>query len=146
MLEPKEVNQKKDSVTVTGSDRPQANTFRLTPRIPIQPVLLITRPLTITICSVVLFFSAAITLILVLQNSTYLTGLRHAFPPVVIYLGIGYTALVGYGYWRMKRWAVLLCGFDVLVRFASGMPNSWIAIPALVAAFGIISFDEMTWK
>ena len=121
-------------------------TSRLSPQIPIQTVQLITRPSSITICSIVMFASAVITLLLVLTQSPMVTQLHQALHPAAIYISITYTFVCGIGYWTMKRWAGLLYALEVAVRLWAGLPTGYVALPSVIVAFGIINFDEMTWK
>ena len=128
-----------------SATKPVAST-RLAPQIPIETVTLITRTTSITFCSIALFVSSIATLLLVLGDAPLVSGLTKILHPALIYLGAGYTFLCGVGYWKMKRWAVLLYGLDLGLRVLAGLPTSYVALPAIIVAIGFINFDEMTWK
>jgi hypothetical protein len=128
-----------------SSTKPVAS-HRLSPQIPIQTVTLITRTMSISICSVVLFVSSIATLLLVLGDAPLVMALTKSVHPLMIYAGIGITFLCGVGYWKMKRWAVLLYGVELALRVFAGLPTSYVAMPALIVAIGFINFDEMTWS
>jgi hypothetical protein len=118
---------------------------RLAPQIPIETVTLITRTTSITVCSIVLFVSSIATFLLVLTDAPLVSPLTKAVSPSLIYLSVAYTLLCGIGYWKMKRWAVLLYGVELALRVFAGLPTSYVAVPTMIVAIGFINFDEMTW-
>lgn len=108
-------------------------------------IVIVNRPVLISACAVLLFLSAALTTLFVLGDFPGMKQFQ-SFGKSVIYIVIAYTGLSGWGYWNMKRWAVLLYSVEPVARFFLGFPHVLIAMPLLIAAFGWMHFKDMTWK
>jgi hypothetical protein len=113
---------------------------------PVTNILIVNRPTIISICSILLFLSAALTTIFIVADMPGSEQIEKSVGMTGLYFTIAFTALCGWGYWNMKRWGVLLYAFEPVARFFLGMPNSLVAIPLLVLIFGLLHFKEMTWK
>jgi hypothetical protein len=122
----------KDRITrVTAPARPQ--------------VLIINRPTMIVACAILLFLSAALTTLFVLVEFPGMSRFLDVAGTPGLIFSIAITALCGWGYWNMKRWAVLLYALEPIARFLLDMPHVVIAVPMIVAIIGLMHIDEMTW-
>jgi hypothetical protein len=107
---------------------------------------IVTRPTSITICSILLFLAGIALAALVLSGSAQTRALTGGGSSVGTWIGIVFTFACAYGYWTMKRWAVTLYAVNLALGVFLGMPMSQIAAPAVIVGFGIINFHEMSWK
>jgi hypothetical protein len=114
---------------------------------PSPQIVIVNRPALITSGAALLLMSAAMTILFIvvefpgMEKFHQLVGAQAG-----ITLSIFFSALCAWGYWNMKRWAVVLCVIEPLMRLLVGMPHSVIAMPLLVAAFGIMHWGEMSWQ
>ena len=113
---------------------------------PATEIVIVNRPMIISICSVLLFLSAALTTLFMVADMPGSEQIRKLVGTPGLCFTIIFTAVCGWGYWNMKRWGVLLYAIEPLVRFFLGMPNSLVAIPLLIVVFGLLHFKEMTWN
>ena len=109
-------------------------------------IIIVNRPTIISICSILLFLSAALTTLFIVADMPGSEQIEKLVGMPGLYFTIAFTAFCGWGYWNMKRWGVLLYAIEPVVRFFLGMPNSLVAIPLLIVVFGLLHFKEMTWK
>ena len=109
-------------------------------------VIIINRPTLISACAVLLFLSAALTALFVIGNFPGMVKFQEAAGKPGLFVAIAYTALCGWGYWNMKKWAVLIYCLEPIARLFMGLPHVLIAVPMLIAAFGLMHLKEMTWK
>ncbi|MGH9857092.1 MAG: hypothetical protein ACRD4B_04520 [Acidobacteriota bacterium] len=110
-------------------------------------IVIVNRPTLVTAGAALLLMSAAMTILFILVEFPGM-GKFHQLvgPKVGITLSIFFSVSCAWGYWNMKRWAVLLCVIELLMRLFLDMPHSVIAMPLLIAAFGIMHWSEMSWK
>ena len=113
---------------------------------PVSNIIIVNRPTMISICSILLFLSAALTTLFIVADIPGSDQIEKFVGIAGLYFSIAFTALCGWGYWNMKKWGVLLYAFEPVARFFLGMPNSLVAIPLLIVVFGLLHFKEMTWK
>ncbi|MCI0603966.1 hypothetical protein L0156_13260 [bacterium] len=113
---------------------------------PSSHILIINRPTIISICSILLFLSAALTTLFIVADMPGSDRIEKAVGMTGLYFSIAFTVLCGWGYWNMKKWGVLLYALEPISRFFLGMPHSLVAIPLLIVAFGLMHIKDMTWK
>ncbi len=109
-------------------------------------ILIINRPTMISVCAILLFLSAALTTLFVVGGFPGVAKFQTAVGMPGLYCSIAITLVSGWGYWNMKKWAVVIYAAEPVARFFLGMPHSLIAIPLLIAAIGLMHMKEMTWK
>ncbi len=109
-------------------------------------VVIVNRPVSITACAILLFMSAALTLLFIVGDFPGADKIKDMVGKPGLYLSIVFTAVCAYGYWTMKRWAVLLYAIEPILRFWAGVPQGLIALPLMIVAFGVLNFKDMTWK
>lgn len=108
---------------------------------------IVVRPTSITICSVLLFIGTALYALLVFSGTPQAEALRQAVGGTIgVFVSIAFALSCAYGYWTMKRWAVILYAVNPVLLIIMGMPTGTIVIPAIIAGCGILNFHEMTWK
>lgn len=103
---------------------------------------MVVRPTSISIASGVLFLAGIASVVLALGSETA----REQAGMLSLGITIVFTFACAYGYWTMKRWAVVLYSLELVLRIYYGMSAGMIAIPAVIVAAGILNFHEMTWK
>jgi hypothetical protein len=113
---------------------------------PGQSFIIVNRPTSISICAILLFMSVALSAVFLLGNFEGALQVKKLMGTAGIIGSLGFTLVCGWGYWNMKRWAVLLYAVEPILRFVLGVPHALIALPLLIVAIGFINFGEMTWK
>jgi len=113
---------------------------------PGQSFIIVNRPTSVSICAILLFMSVALTAVFLIGNFEGAAHLKQWLGTPGILVSLSFTLLCGWGYWNMKRWAVLLYAMEPIARLWLGVPQPLIAVPLLIVAFGMINFSEMTWK
>ena len=111
----------------------------------VSNILIVNRPTIISMCGVLLFLSAALTTIFVIGDFHGVEKFQ-SMGRAGLYISITFAAICGWGYWNMRKWAVLVYAIEPVARLLLGMPHVLIAIPLLIACFGFMHFREMTWK
>lgn len=109
-------------------------------------ILIVNRPTLIATAAGLLFLSAALTTLFILAEFPGMEKFQEAVGKAGIYISIAFSIVCSWGYWNMKKWAVLICILEPLMRLLLGMPHTIIAIPLLIAAFGVMHWSELTWK
>jgi hypothetical protein len=107
---------------------------------------IVNRPSSISACALLLLLSAALTATFVIGHFEGSKAIVQQAGAAGVFFGIALTAVCGWGYWTMKRWAVLLYALEPIVRLWMGMSHMLIAIPVLIVFVGFMNFREMTWK
>lgn len=109
---------------------------------PTPSFTMVVRPTSISIAAGVLFLAGIASVVLALGSETA----REQAGMLSLGITIVFTFACAYGYWTMKRWAVVLYSLELILRIYYGMSAGMIAIPAVIVAAGILNFHEMTWK
>lgn len=107
---------------------------------------IVTRPTSITICAILLFLAGLLVGASALSPAARAMFAAQGVNPMSLWLGVLFTFVCAYGYWTMKRWAVVLYAINLGLVIFQHMPMSAIAVPAVIVALGIMNFHEMSWK
>lgn len=113
---------------------------------PSDRVVIVQRPYIISVSAVLLFLSATLTLIFAFGGFPGSDMLKETMGTVGLVLGIAFTFACAYGYWTMRRWAVLLYALEVGLRLWADFPVGLIVVPLFIVVFGMTYFSDMTWK
>jgi len=113
---------------------------------PGQSFIIVNRPTSISVCAILLFMSVALTAVFFIGNFDGIAPLKHWLGTPGIIFALAFTLLCGWGYWNMRRWAVLLYAVEPVLRLWTGVPQPLIAVPVLIVIIGLINFSDMTWK
>jgi hypothetical protein len=114
--------------------------------LPGQKIVIVNRPTSISVCAILLFMSVALTTVFYVGNFEGIAPLKQWLGTPGIIFGLAFTLLCGWGYWNMRRWAVLLYAIEPIARLWMGVPQPLIAIPVVIVLLGMIHFSEMSWK
>ena len=113
---------------------------------PGQSFIIVNRPTSISVCAILLFMSIALSAVFLIGNFEGVMQLKKLMGAPGIIVSLGFTLVCGWGYWNMKRWAVLLYAVEPILRLILGVPHALIALPLLIVAIGFVNFSEMTWN
>jgi len=140
-----------EEVSRNSDTNPQAVAHALHARFahlqsPGQSFIIVNRPTMISICAILLFMSVALSSVFLFGNFEGALQVKKVMGLPGIIGSLVITLVCGWGYWKMKRWAVLLYAVEPILRLVLGVPQALIAIPLLIVAIGFMNFSEMTWR
>ncbi|MFN7971403.1 MAG: hypothetical protein U0166_03495 [Acidobacteriota bacterium] len=101
------------------------------------------RPVSLTVATILLLVASAVALGVAMLSSHVPQEMRAA-GPLALVIAAGFSTVCAIGFWRMKRWAVILYAIAALAQMAIAGFTVMTQLPLLIAVMGAMSWSELS--
>ncbi len=103
------------------------------------------RPVSITLSSILLALASAITIGVALLHGEIAPEMRMAVgPPLVLFLSGVFALTCAIGYWRMRKWGVVLYTAAALLQLVVTGLTVATELPLVIVTLGFLNWSDLT--